>query len=236
MATIQEIQQWLAANPNASDAVIAANMENYGVSPEQMAQATGLNAADVQSRYTAAQPLADVYQSFQTGDVAGTQKLLNDIGISTSDLMSTFNLGYPDIDYLRSTGYQITPTDFEVQNWLALNPGATDAEIRTAMDKYGVTTNQMSNVTGIPLTDVQTRYDAAFTPKKTVTIDDLTSVISPTYQSYTGAAFRDLFPSFAKSQQLAAQRIANQPTTQQIVDMIQGSMPTNTISAASFKG
>lgn len=52
MPTIQEIQGWLAANPTATDADIRTAMDQYGVSPELMAQATGLGLADVQSRYT----------------------------------------------------------------------------------------------------------------------------------------------------------------------------------------
>lgn len=56
MPTIQEIQGWLAANPTATDADIRSAMDQYGVSTDLMAQATGLNAADVQSRYNAAQP------------------------------------------------------------------------------------------------------------------------------------------------------------------------------------
>lgn len=234
--TSQDIVNWLQQNPGLPDAVIAAKMQETGVTPEQVAAATGVNTADIQSRYTAAEPLADLYTSFQAGNVGTTQNLLDSMGLSTENLMSGFNLTPTDLASLREIGYKITPTDWEVQNWLGLNTGLSDADIRTNMDKFGVTPEQMARVTGIPLTDVQKRYDTAFTPTKQVTIDDLTGVISPTYQSYTGAAFRDLFPSFAKSQQLAAQRIANQPTTQQIVDMIQGSMPTNTISAASFKG
>ena len=63
----EEINQWLQSNAGASDADIAAAMNQYGVSTSQMAQATGLGQDAVQSRYDAvfapqaqAQPL---YQS-----------------------------------------------------------------------------------------------------------------------------------------------------------------------------
>ena len=39
--SIQDIQNWLAANPTASDKDIATVMDQYGVTPAQMAQATG---------------------------------------------------------------------------------------------------------------------------------------------------------------------------------------------------
>lgn len=54
MATTQEILQWLSANPGATDIQIAEAMRNNGVTFDQMAQATGLNPQDIQSRYQAA--------------------------------------------------------------------------------------------------------------------------------------------------------------------------------------
>lgn len=52
--TNEEINTWLQANAGASDADIAAAMGQYGVTPAQMAQATGLGQDVVQSRYDAA--------------------------------------------------------------------------------------------------------------------------------------------------------------------------------------
>jgi len=49
----EEINAWLQANAGASDATIAAAMNQYGVSTSQMAQATGLGQDAVQSRYDA---------------------------------------------------------------------------------------------------------------------------------------------------------------------------------------
>lgn len=56
MATIAEIQSWLSANPGASDATIAAAMDKYGVSTQQMAQASNTPMSIVQSRYNAVKP------------------------------------------------------------------------------------------------------------------------------------------------------------------------------------
>jgi len=50
----EEINAWLQANAGASDATIAAAMDEYKVTPAQMAQATGLDLGAVQSRYDAA--------------------------------------------------------------------------------------------------------------------------------------------------------------------------------------
>lgn len=51
--TNQQIFDFLLANPNISDADLAAVMDAYGVSPQQVAQATGTSEAAAQQRYEA---------------------------------------------------------------------------------------------------------------------------------------------------------------------------------------
>ena len=51
----QEVSAWLAANPLATDAQIAAAMDQYGVSSAQMARVTGLSVPVVERRKAAAQ-------------------------------------------------------------------------------------------------------------------------------------------------------------------------------------
>lgn len=217
--TSQDIVNWLQQNPGLPDAVIAAKMQETGVTPEQVAAATNMAPADLQSRYTAALPLANLYTSFQTGDVGSTQNLLNSMGLSTESLMSGFNLNPTDLASLRGAGYKITPTDAEIVNWLKVNPNLTDADIRNAMDQFGVTTDQMARAIGIDLKSVQDRYKNAFNPQVVTTPVDTTT---PAYDQVSANTLRELFPSFAKSQELAAQRVASQPSTAQIVAMIQG--------------
>jgi hypothetical protein len=62
--TAQQIFDFLLANPNISDAELAAVMDAYGVSPQQVAQATGTREAAAQQRYEAvtAPPPEPVYQ------------------------------------------------------------------------------------------------------------------------------------------------------------------------------
>lgn len=52
--TNQDIVNFLQANPGMSDAQIASAMQQYNVSPTQVAAATGVPVADVTSRYNAA--------------------------------------------------------------------------------------------------------------------------------------------------------------------------------------
>ena len=53
-----DINNWLGQHAGASDLDIANAMKQYGVTPEQMATATGLQAADVTKRYNTALGLA----------------------------------------------------------------------------------------------------------------------------------------------------------------------------------
>lgn len=52
-------------------------------------------------------------------------------------------------------------TSQDIQNYLAANPGMTDAQIASAMQQYGVTPTQMAQATNVALPEVQSRYDAA---------------------------------------------------------------------------
>jgi hypothetical protein len=53
MATLEDIRSYLQANPGMSDQQIAAAMGQYGVSPMQMAQATGVPIENIQQRLDA---------------------------------------------------------------------------------------------------------------------------------------------------------------------------------------
>jgi hypothetical protein len=67
----QAVTSWLQSNPGASDATIAAAMNQFGVTPDQMARVTGLDTGAVQARYDAALPAAATPTYFQQNpDVA----------------------------------------------------------------------------------------------------------------------------------------------------------------------
>jgi len=52
-------------------------------------------------------------------------------------------------------------SDQEVAAWLAANPTATDAQIAQAAASAGVSAEQLSRVTNIPVTEVVSRIEAA---------------------------------------------------------------------------
>ncbi len=58
--------------------------------------------------------------------------------------------------------------DANVVSWLTQNKGASDAETRAAMDRFGVGIGQLSRVTGIDQSTLKQRYDAA-TPSNFLT-------------------------------------------------------------------
>ena len=54
--TNQQIIDYLLANPNLSDAQIAATMQEFSVTPTQLAQAVGADPAQIQARFAEAAP------------------------------------------------------------------------------------------------------------------------------------------------------------------------------------
>lgn len=49
----------------------------------------------------------------------------------------------------------------EIQTWLADHPGASDVDIATAMNTYGVTVGQLSQASGLAYDAVAARYNVA---------------------------------------------------------------------------
>jgi hypothetical protein len=52
-------------------------------------------------------------------------------------------------------------TSEDIQNFLAANPGMTDAQIAAAMQTYGVNPAQVASATNLSLADTQSRFDVA---------------------------------------------------------------------------
>ena len=79
--TNADILGWLNANPGASDALIASTMQAAGVSPAQMAQATGLGVGEVTARFEAA--VAPAY--FQANPDVAAAYADNSYGMSAKE-------------------------------------------------------------------------------------------------------------------------------------------------------
>lgn len=152
MPTTQEIQSWLAANPTASDATIAAAMNQYGVTPAQMAAATGIAPEVVQSRYEAALPApapapAPAPLSTVTAPAATTAPVVDVAKPVTSAPLSTVAAAAP-----------VTPkaTAEEIKNYFSGASGAlpTMSQIQADMAKYNVTEADIKAATGKTLEEL----------------------------------------------------------------------------------
>jgi hypothetical protein len=186
--TDQEIRDYLAANPGMTDAQIAAQMQNYGVNTSQMASATGLGLDQVQSRYDAAvaPSISPLFGFKKVSDKEVSDYLTANPGLTDTDIAFAMNLhGVPTSQLASVTGISqdevqsrynaVEPkyTNVDVRNWLKANSGADDKKIAAAMQEFGVGALQMSNATGTPFGEVQSRYAAAATapaPKPVQTV------------------------------------------------------------------
>jgi hypothetical protein len=130
--TNEQINAWLAANPGATDPTIAAAMNQYGVSTDQMAQATGLGLGNVQSRYNAVQPqplyaglnaqstpegIAAAYQQFAQG--AGGDTAANQT--QATDYLTGLGIGAPTIQqaysqFQNTAGQASSPAPLTVED------------------------------------------------------------------------------------------------------------------------
>jgi hypothetical protein len=102
----QAVTSWLQSNPGATDATIAAAMQQYGVDPAQMARVTGLGQDVVQSRYEAALPAPAATPAYfqQNPDVAAAFQQ-NSYGLTPEQFASTHYQKYG------ATEQRAAPTD-----------------------------------------------------------------------------------------------------------------------------
>ena len=59
--------------------------------------------------------------------------------------------------------YSYNPTDEEIRNYVS-RPGLTDAMVVRSMNQFGVDPQRMAGITGLPVENVQSRYQAAMGP------------------------------------------------------------------------
>jgi hypothetical protein len=113
-----------------------------------------------------------------------------------------------------------------IVDWLTQNPNATDLQIRNFMNQIGVTPEDVANATGANLADIIARYQKAGGVQTDTPITGIDPIVE--------GQLRQLIPNFAASKQLASKLTASRPSTQSIVNMIQGKAPTATASNASL--
>jgi hypothetical protein len=129
--TNEQISEYLAANPGLSDAEIAAAMAQHSVTPEQMAQVTGLGQDVVQARYDAATaPLSQIANTPGMGaqgiglNLSGQSlaldygSLASTAGMTIEDLYRTYAGREPDPEGLaywtKDFGDTIDPNEINI--------------------------------------------------------------------------------------------------------------------------
>lgn len=160
-----QIRAWFRENQNASEAEISAALGQYGVSPQQVAQAMGNTRL----------PNAPAsIQLAQYQNITGGRTDINDInraivarnlGVSAEELAST-GMNLAQAQALVGRASEQNPvagqvsTD-QIKAWLATNPNASDQQMFQMMQAYGVTPLQVSQATGIDVNEIMRRQQGA---------------------------------------------------------------------------
>jgi hypothetical protein len=238
----QNIFDYVNSNRGSNDVQLRAEMDRLGVSAEDVAAATGVPLAGVQTRYNVADEGTGGY-------------------VAPVDIPASVGLTYGLNNNM--TQAQIDKNIFDFVN---NNRGLNDIQLAAEMDRLGISPNDVARATGVSYESVAGRYNAAKTgnvggtgntaitdiftqyvtptgtgtvpttvipttvvPKTTVTPTTLTPTATVTFDpakinqpNITAGQLRELFPSFAESKRLAGEMVANRPSTSSIINMIQG--------------
>jgi hypothetical protein len=110
-------------------------------------------------------PMTDLMNAYRSGNVADTKQALIgalNAGMTTEQLMSTFNLGMKDIDYLRGQGYYLPAMTNEIKDVVGQelkNPATAYANIVAKMDATGTNPAAVAAATNIPVEEIQNAYN-----------------------------------------------------------------------------
>jgi uncharacterized protein (DUF433 family) len=110
-------------------------------------------------------PMTSLMNAYRSGNVADTKKALIgalNAGMTTEQLMSTFNLGMKDIDYLRGQGYYLPAMTNEIKDVVGQelkNPATAYANIVAKMDATGTNPAAVAAALGLSTEEVQNAYN-----------------------------------------------------------------------------
>jgi hypothetical protein len=110
----------------------------------------------------------------QLASVGGIGALLNSIGGGGSGGFAGYRGGIPKYTASRTQYAAPTsglpsayrPSDTEVMDYLK-RPGLNDSMIARSMNEFGISPNRVAGITGTPVADIQSRYNAAMGPNTT---------------------------------------------------------------------
>ena len=196
----KNIFDFVNANRGLNDVQLAAEMDRLGISPNDVARATGVSYESVAGRYNAA----------KTGNVGGA---------NNAAITDIFN------QYVTPTG---TGTITGTGTGTGTVVGTGTGTVVGAGTGTGTVAGTGTVVGGTNTIVGGTGNDTVVGGTGAVTFNPAT-IAQPTV---TAGQMRELFPSFAESKRLAGAMVAGRPSTQSIINMIQGgsavATPTNT--------
>jgi len=118
--------------PNLTDAQIAAEVIRLGLNAQQISSMTGVPVGQVQSRLSPYLPKT-VVDNTKVNTTTNTTNTTNTTATNNYDLFA---------------------------NWLKTTPNLTDTQIAAEMNRLGITTGQVGQITGMPGTDIENRFRA----------------------------------------------------------------------------
>ena len=186
--TAQDVADYLQANPGMTDSQILSTMNQYGVSPQLLSQATGVSVADITARaqvvspsYVAPTPVytspSSVLNALQSGALnqstvgAALQQVANQTlaqpvtATPTSRPVTPTPVTQPVTAPRTVTPLPVTPTapltaTQQMLQWFQNNPNRTDAQVVQQMNALGLNQSDISNITGVSLADINARMGA----------------------------------------------------------------------------
>jgi len=160
---LDTINAWLKANPNVTNAELQAKMKQLGVT------ATDLQTALGAGNYSAAEKYALSHGMGSSGVNEGINNFIakypNATAQQIQDAMAKYGISMEDVaDALAvnktasaadkwniQQGRGLSAVSSGINNYLALNPNATDKEKQDLMTQYGISAQDVAEATALPL-------------------------------------------------------------------------------------
>jgi len=137
--------------PGLTDKQIATEFNRLGLTAQQASNMTGVPVGEITARLKtiSTQTAADTKSAADAKALVDAQNALAAANARALALQNKTTT---------TTGNQANFTTFS--NWLKSTPGLTDQQIAAEANRLGISTGQISDLTGVGLNDVQTRFNA----------------------------------------------------------------------------
>jgi hypothetical protein len=200
---------YFAQNPDVAQAY---QVEDYNLTPDEFAAAHYSLYGTNEQR---AEPT--VVEQITRGDLTALPKYFQDnTDVAASYKLNTYGM----------TPEQFAAAHYKEYGWKEKRVPPTGVEVITGTS---VTTTKPTTVTPTTVTPAtKTTIGVTPLPNPMTGATPLPNPITGVTQAIPAGQFRELFPSFAESKRLASEMVANRPTMQNIISMIQNQTGTPT--------